>query len=810
MTPLKLTLRNFTGIRSGLGRDEITLDIAAMTAGAQLVALVGPNGMGKSTLLDNLQPYRFLPSRAGSYSPGAFSFYDHISGPEAYKELEWEHEGRHYRTSFVFKTTGKTKKTEAYLHAREGDQWSPVTLPDGSVSDGKTDTYDRVVAHLLGSPETFFSSVFAAQGRRSLSSYSNGEIKTLLSDLLGLDRILDLGGKASQTAKLLRAHLDGMRITLSRADAAEHARAQASTDLDAARASATEQERARAVARQGLAAATARLADLQVSVRANAEIEIRRDSLRSKLDGITQRLRAGEQQIEHDLREEIGRRTQITERYEAESARLSGEIDAHRRRIMQGESLLARRGEIRTASERRSMLDAETATAEQAAATARTALDARRILATRIDQVRASLTTMARDGSSAAEQCAALRRRAALTGEVPCGGTDLQGRCQLLADAVVAAAGIPAAETKAQSAREEYARTQEGGKRLAAELASMADPAPLVEAAESTLRRLHSEANTVHATAALAGALDSTEESITHAQAQIVSIQRAIDTLAVDVRAAVADAEQREAGLKARRGENAAGAEQERAEVQAELDRLPPPADTSAIEAAEAAVEMADKALAAADVAVAELTARIATAEERRRSAERELAAAGTARARAAQSEQEIAHWTALSKALSPDGIVALSIDDAGPTLTGIANDLLLACYGPRFSIALRTQEQTQKGDMRETFDVVVFDAERDDEKSVRAMSGGEKVWINECVTRAIALYQAQLSGRQYHTLFADESDGALDPERKQMFLAMKRKVLELGGYKQEFFVSHARDLWESADAVIDMKELRG
>ena len=84
-------------------------------------------------------------------------------------------------------------------------------------------------------------------------------------------------------------------------------------------------------------------------------------------------------------------------------------------------------------------------------------------------------------------------------------------------------------------------------------------------------------------------------------------------------------------------------------------------------------------------------------------------------------------------------------------------------------------------------------------------MSGGERVWINECLTRAVALYLAQHSGRQYETLFSDEADGPLDPERKRMFMAMKREVLRLGGYVREFFVSQTPELTAMADVVIDL-----
>lgn len=88
-------------------------------------------------------------------------------------------------------------------------------------------------------------------------------------------------------------------------------------------------------------------------------------------------------------------------------------------------------------------------------------------------------------------------------------------------------------------------------------------------------------------------------------------------------------------------------------------------------------------------------------------------------------------------------------------------------------------------------------------------MSGGERVWINECLVRAVALYLAQAGERRYETLFSDEADGALDPDRKRMFGAMKREVLRLGGYHREFFVSQTPELAGMADAVIDLEALR-
>ena len=54
-------------------------------------------------------------------------------------------------------------------------------------------------------------------------------------------------------------------------------------------------------------------------------------------------------------------------------------------------------------------------------------------------------------------------------------------------------------------------------------------------------------------------------------------------------------------------------------------------------------------------------------------------------------------------------------------------------------------------------------------------------------------------------TLFSDESDGPLDPERKRQYLTMKREVLKIGGYKREYLITQTPELWEMADHIIDV-----
>jgi exonuclease SbcC len=239
--------------------------------------------------------------------------------------------------------------------------------------------------------------------------------------------------------------------------------------------------------------------------------------------------------------------------------------------------------------------------------------------------------------------------------------------------------------------------------------------------------------------------------------------------------------------------------------IEAAVAALPPAFDRGRLELARRASVQSEAGMRSAEQAH---LAAVRTQERRAALQAQQARVSGEAaatEARASAVESELSGWTLLARCMSNDGVIALDIDDAGPTLAGLANDLLLACYGRRFTLEIRTQVATAKGEMREGFEIVVHDGEGGESKSVALLSGGERVWINECLTRAIALYLAGNAGREYGTLFCDEADGPLDPDRKRMFMDMKREVIRLGGYQREFFVSQTPELTAMADKVIDL-----
>lgn len=808
MTPHRLVLRNFIGILSGLGREEIEIDFDSLAADTVLVALAGPNGIGKTTILDNAHPFRILPSRASSYSPDAFSYFEHTRG-EAFKELTWEHDGQTYQSSIVIKGSIKNKKQECYLARKDSlGEWLPMVLPDGTVSDGKTSSYDRCVEHILGSPELYFTAAFACQGRKSLADYANADVKSLMSELLGLEHIRVLGTQANEVAKGARAKLEAIRGRVGRVDELKLQHEQTTGEQAQAAANIERLTSERATAKSNVDDVRRVLAEAQSIHAAQTEKQRRRDTLTTQIKEARDREATAVHQIGADINIKRTEVQSAAETARAEAQRLNTEASQAEGRITRAEILIERKDEAGKAALRVTAIADDLAAAEKEVADCEAKQAAKDASQRVLIDAQSELAAVNTAGHALKDACASLQTRAGLIDDVPCKGTDLQGRCQLLAEARTARDSLPEKEKELTDKRAERETLVVRVETIRKEVDTHGDPRTSLTIARQKIRTLNTEHQQLAQVAALkpqieAAEIQIVEDRASHDAARTAAGEQTEKFKGQSARIADLDAEQVRRTAEAR-----ASHQREVDALQKELDAIPP-ADTAGLQAAEQRATDAEAEVARLDKAITTATAADATAHERLKNIEREQADLAGDVERAARLENEIAQWSLLSKALGNDGIIALCIDDAGPALTTIANDLLRACYGPRFTVSIVTQRETQKGELREDFDIRVFDADTGKDKSIGVISGGERIWINECLTRSIALYHAQASGRRYGCLFSDESDGALDPEKKRQFLAMKRKVLELGGYQREFFISHTPELTSAADAIIDLATLK-
>ena len=807
MKPISLMLKGFRGIRDGLGRDALRLDFEQLAGDAQLIAFVGRNGRGKTTVMENMTPYPLMPSRAGTESLGGFAYYEHVYLPESIKDLVWEHGGKRYRSQVVIRLNGK-KRTEAYLHVREAGGWLPVTLPDGTVSDGKLDTYLRCVEAILGSAQTFFTSVFSSQGRRQLSAYRNAEIKTLLADMLGLDDIRALGMKAAETAKLLRAGLTTLRqerlmLLAEREQVASEIAQFGDTmqRLDAAQAQ-------KALHQNALDTMKGALAQLLANRESAIQTEARRSQLEEERRTMIASGRATLASLDSQEQREAGRLDALDRRITLRVAALAQKHTALVAQQYKLDAVVRQSGNIERAA-KRLLLAEQVATAREARMQAlRRDRDQRNALLADEQLVRERIASIEREAGQAALKAQELARRLGLTAEVPCAGTDLQGRCKLLGDAHAARSLMPRAEllvARLEDERRTQAAHLADNQRQAAHLSGAHERLTI---AERKLRRTASRVSAMAILAARCGELRQARDALDAVEQQIRELAAAAHDENDEERAERAAVSEARRHIAAQRAAQAQRQRDVLNRVDAALAAMPPAFDASQLPRAQAAVARAQQAVAEAESAF--LTAMRDRQGEETAAGRQALIAQKSAHmeARCAGIEAALGTWTLFAKCLSNDGLIALSIDDAGPMLSGLANDLLLACYGPRFTVSIKTLVEIGSGETREGFDIIVHDADSGVAKSVPLMSGGERVWINECLMRAIALYLAQNSVRRYDTLFSDEADGPLDAERKRMFIAMKREVLRIGRYGREYFVSQTPELTAMADAVIDLEKL--
>jgi exonuclease SbcC len=812
MQPLKLTLKGFRGIRDGLGLAEITLDLDRLADGAELIAIAGANGSGKSTIMDSLVPFIGLASRAASAGPGGFSYYDHVYLPESIKDLTWSHEGRCYRSQIVVRMNGSRRKTEAFLHGLDDDgNWRPVRIDDGTLSDGRVESYTRCVEHICGSAETFFTSVFAAQGKRQLNTYRNAEIKTLLADLLGQEEIRCVGQKAAEVVRLLKAGLATLRQEQAGL-AEEVARVEAARQrLEDAPSRIARAEAAKQAAQNALDAALERHARLSAEREQSRAVEARRGQLIAERQSEVERTA----QSLHALQAQDVAETQRLERLEQRVAARQRQEQARRQTLAQsrrrclevlGEADAVARAVRRLPLAKRAQ---EVRRSRTHASREQVQLLAQCQAAVRLTEQQ--LAAIERDAGKAVLRTEELAHRFGLTAVVPCAGTDLQGRCKLLGDAREAQALMPDARAHVARCARDRGQVQQALTSARRQCEALAGAPQALAAAEQRETRASEHA-------ARMAVLASKESACGQARTMLADIDRELASLgpqsAVASHAPQEQAE-REQIAASRRSIAAQLAEhgQRSAASLSRLDRLlvdlPTPYDEGHLTAAGQAVIRAREALGAAEHSLLTAVRDTQTMEELGKQAAALAVRREQAQGRSKNVENELANWNLLARCMSNDGLIALAIDDAGPALSALANDLLLACYGPRFTVSIHTLLETGKGEQKEGFDIVVHDGATGDAKSVGLMSGGERTWVEACLTRAVALYLANHTGRRYTTLFTDEADGALDPERKRMFMAMKREVLRLGGYEREFFVSQTPELTAMADAVIDLDALK-
>lgn len=784
---------------------DVDIDLAALPG--PIVAVVGENGQGKSTLLELFAGalYRECPTRGK------------LQGLATARKSSVEAQ--------VF--YGSPYTITQYLDAVSGKAEALVT--DGAsplIGDTKVRSYDAWAARALPSPEVFYSSLFSAQKSQGMLELKPAERKAVLLRALGIERYEALAASARERAASAKVSLQTAVARLQD----ERARGGSVPDAEAA-----------------LGVARERVVGAGIN-----------------LDAVTAELEALKRQaaVAESANAEVARIAARRRELEAETSKLDRELGDLSTRHLEAEALLARRQEIEAVEVQRAAAEAQVS-ASRVAVTAlqgevRFLAEAKSRAATELQRARQDLDRVRSDieetgrwldiEAGAIEDASALReaaeadagaaraRVATLEGELAeqqaariSAATGRIGALREGLDGIAAeTAGDPAAAARATLDRD--SQIEEAG-RLAPSRIREIEAA--LGAARADAERFDRMARQYGEHAARLPEVTSRRQLAKELEAQIP--QLLTETEAAEALVALAD-EQLDA--KSRELDTAAEAEEEIAtaamrlpasriaeleRAQARIEEIQPQlvdvtarlrqAKDALLELPQlepvASVDLAGKQAAHAAAegvlrwAEAERTRAETVLERARESATRQAAL----EAERASIEEDLSDWTLLAQSLGRDGLQAAEIDSAVPELEALINDLLSTCVG-RWTVRIDTVRQSDSARKQvECLEFMILDSEptgpASDWRPASTLSGGEAVLVGEAIALGLTMLSAARLGVDRPTLVRDESGAALDPTKTRAYVAMLRRAVEIVRADKLLIVSHNPEVWELCDSQL-------
>lgn len=201
-----------------------------------------------------------------------------------------------------------------------------------------------------------------------------------------------------------------------------------------------------------------------------------------------------------------------------------------------------------------------------------------------------------------------------------------------------------------------------------------------------------------------------------------------------------------------------------------------------------------------------ELSATIKTTEGENERYRNELTKVSAKEKEVKELDERISAYLFIEDAFSNNGIPAIELRESAPEIADIANKILKDSYGNKFEIRFgATSELKTKRKANEDFNILVYDSENGDEKTIDLVSSGERIWIKQALFYAFSIVQMNRTGFNFRTRLIDESDGSLDGGLRPKYLQMVTSAHRIADSRVTILITHSQEIKDIASQIIEI-----
>ena len=238
-------------------------------------------------------------------------------------------------------------------------------------------------------------------------------------------------------------------------------------------------------------------------------------------------------------------------------------------------------------------------------------------------------------------------------------------------------------------------------------------------------------------------------------------------------------------------------------ELQSKMDSI---ANTSIVEDVSEQLENAEHELKNKQTSLAEIKANINAAKKQNEEYDKELRLVADKKEKLEELKDTAIAYSFIEDTFSNNGIPAIELKESAPEIADIANRILADSYGNKFTVRFGPSSDLKTNrKANEDFNIIVYDSENDDEKTIDNVSSGEKIWIKQALFYAFSIVQMNRTGFNFRVRLIDESDGSLDGGLRPKYLKMVTSAHEQASARLTILITHSQEIKDIAQQIIEI-----